>query len=290
MARSQVDEDTDPTVAYDGPLVLLTSRFSASATEILSGALQDYGRAVVVGDSSTFGKGTVQSILPLAPFMDRVGLGHAYDPGALKVTISKFYRPSGASTQLRGVAADVVLPSTSDFSDVSESSLQDPLPWDKVPAAAYQKMNLVAPYLAALRKSSARRVASEKPFADLTSEVAEVRKSLVSKSVSLNEVERRQEVAQSKGREAALVRDGRALQAAPPATYEITLKNVSTPGLQRSVAPPNARGTGGAADASAPADGPKDPWSADDLILNESVQILADYVDLLGRPAPPRAL
>jgi len=288
--KIQVDEDTDPTVAYDGPLVLLTSRFSASATEILSGALQDYGRAVVVGDSSTFGKGTVQSILPLAPFMDRVGLGHAYDPGALKITISKFYRPSGASTQLRGVAADVVLPSTSDFSDVSESSLQDPLPWDTVPAAAYQRMNLVAPYLAALRKSSARRVATEKPFADLTSEVDEVRKSLVSKSVSLNEVERRQEVAQAKAREAALVRDGRALQAVRPATYEITLKNVSTPGLQRWVPPANARGTDGAADPSAPADSTKDPWSADDLILNESVQILADYVDLLGRPAAPRAL
>ena len=70
-----VDEDTDPSVVYDGPLVLLTSRFSASASEILAGALQDYGRAVVVGDSSTFGKGTVQNIVPLAPYMDQVGLG-----------------------------------------------------------------------------------------------------------------------------------------------------------------------------------------------------------------------
>ncbi len=100
----EVGADTDPAVAYDGPLVLLTSRFSASATEILAGALQDYGRAVVVGDTSTFGKGTVQNIMPLAPIMDRFRLAHAYDPGVLKVTISKFYRPSGASTQLRGVA------------------------------------------------------------------------------------------------------------------------------------------------------------------------------------------
>ena len=267
---------------YDGPLVLLTSRFSASATEILAGALQDYGRAVVVGDSSTFGKGTVQSILPLAPFMDQVGLAHAYDPGALKITISKFYRPSGASTQLRGVAADVVLPSTSDFNDVSESSLQDPLPWDVVPAAAYQRINLVAPYLAALRKSSARRVATEKPFADLTAEVGALRKSLVSKSVSLNEAERRQEMAQSKVREAELTRDGQALQAARPATYEITLKNVSTPGLAPLVALPN--------DSAAPGEAPKAPWSADDIILNESVQILADYVDLLVQPPPTRAM
>ena len=91
---------------------LLTSRFSASATEILAGALQDYGRALVVGDPSTFGKGTVQNILPLARLMDQVGLAHDYDPGALKVTTSKFYRPSGASTQLRGVASDIVIPST----------------------------------------------------------------------------------------------------------------------------------------------------------------------------------
>ena len=137
--KIEVDEDTDPTVLYDGPLVLLTSRFSASASEILAGALQDYGRAIVVGDSSTFGKGTVQNIVPLAPFMDQVGLAHAYDPGALKITTSKFYRPSGASTQLRGVASDIVLPSTSDFSDVSEASLKDPLPWDVVPAAPFER-------------------------------------------------------------------------------------------------------------------------------------------------------
>jgi len=85
--------------------------------EILTGALQDYGRALVVGDSSTFGKGTVQSVLPLARIMDEAGLAHTYDPGALKVTIQKFYPPSGASTQLRGVVSDIVLPSTSDFSD-----------------------------------------------------------------------------------------------------------------------------------------------------------------------------
>ena len=107
---------------------------------------------MVVGDSSTFGKGTVQNILPLARVMDQAGLAHAYDPGALKVTISKFYRPSGASTQLRGVASDIVLPSTSDFSDVSEAALKDPLPWDTVPPAPYERLNRVQPYLGALRE------------------------------------------------------------------------------------------------------------------------------------------
>ncbi len=107
----RVEMDRDPSVVYDGPLVVLTSRFSASASEIVAGALQDYGRAVIVGDTATFGKGTVQTIVPLADIMDRAGFGHAYDPGALKVTIDKFYRPSGASTELRGVTSDIVLPS-----------------------------------------------------------------------------------------------------------------------------------------------------------------------------------
>ncbi|MGH7295962.1 MAG: S41 family peptidase, partial [Polyangiaceae bacterium] len=104
----EVSSDTDPAELYSGPLVVLVSRFTASASEILAGALQDYGRALVVGDSSTFGKGTVQNILPLSRIMDRAGLAHAFDPGALKVTVDKFYRPSGASTQLRGVASDIV--------------------------------------------------------------------------------------------------------------------------------------------------------------------------------------
>ncbi len=281
-----VDEDTDPTVLYDGPLVLLTSRFSASASEILAGALQDYGRAVVVGDSSTFGKGTVQNVLPLGPYMDQIGLGHAYDPGALKITTSKFYRPSGASTQLRGVAADVVLPSSSDFTDVSEASLKDPLPWDVVPAAAYERLNRVKAYVAALRERSERRRATEKPFADLRDDLARFRKGLVSKSISLNEAERRQEVAESKARETALASDERALLATGgPTTYEITLKNVSLPGLPAPKALTNKEEAKGAATPSSPEGaGPNDgagSSTTDDIILNEGVQILADYVNLL---------
>ncbi len=281
----EVDADADPTLLYDGPLVLLTSRFSASASEILAGALQDYGRAVVVGDSSTFGKGTVQSVLPLARVMDQGGLTHTYDPGALKITIRKFYRPSGASTQLRGVASDIVLPSTSDFSDVSESAMKDPLPWDSVPSAPYERLNRVQPYVNALREKSVRRIATEKDFAHLADDIARLRKSLATKSVSLNEVERRQELAKSKARQDERKRESRNLHARRPTTYEITLKNASSPGLPPPLAFKNKTDKAVARTASSPMDdldgGSIARSSAKDIILNESVQILADYVRLL---------
>ena len=290
-----VDEDTDPSVLYDGPLVLLTSRFSASASEILAGALQDYGRAVVVGDSSTFGKGTVQNILPLGPYMDQIGLGHAYDPGAIKITISKFYRPSGASTQLRGVAADVVLPSVSDFSDVSEASLKDPLPWDVVPSAPYEQLNRVKAYVAALRASSERRRATEKPFADLGDDIARLRKSLLSKSVSLNEAQRRWEMADAKARETKLASDERALLATVgPTSYEITLRNASLPGLPAPVALTDKGEAKGVRGSPSPGGDDLDSEATgrsttDDVILNEGVRILADYVSLLNQPVESAA-
>ena len=100
-----------PSIAYCGPMVVLTSRQSASASEIFAAALQDYGRAVIVGDKNTFGKGTVQTILEIGRFTSLLGSRSAGD-GALKLTIQKFYRVAGGSTQLHGVASDIVLPSS----------------------------------------------------------------------------------------------------------------------------------------------------------------------------------
>ena len=109
-----VSSDPDPGIAYAGPLVVLTSRQSASASEIFAAALQDYGRAVIVGDKNTFGKGTVQTILEIGRFTSLLG-SRSQDDGALKLTIQKFYRVAGGSTQLHGVASDVVLPSLTDL-------------------------------------------------------------------------------------------------------------------------------------------------------------------------------
>ena len=139
----QIYGDDDPTVAYDGPLIVLTSRYSASASEIVAGALQDYGRAIIVGDSSTHGKGTVQTVQDLDSlrvFMRLADSGKQnVSPGAVKITIRKFYRVSGASTQLKGVIPDIVLPSLRNYArDIGESALENPLPWDTIKAARYE--------------------------------------------------------------------------------------------------------------------------------------------------------
>jgi carboxyl-terminal processing protease len=134
LARSpdgsvNVDSDTDSSVLYAGPLVVLVNRLSASASEIAAAALQDYGRALVVGDISTFGKGTVQNLNPLRPFVWPTTASATNDPGTVKITIRKFYRVSGASTQLKGVP-DIVLPDRVELFNAiwRKSSLENPLP------------------------------------------------------------------------------------------------------------------------------------------------------------------
>jgi carboxyl-terminal processing protease len=279
-----VGADTDPAVQYDGPLVVLTSRFSASASEIVAGALQDYGRALIVGDPSTFGKGTVQSILRLAPLMDQNGLRYSFDPGAIKVTTRKFYRPSGSSTQLKGVVPDIVLPSLSGVSEVGESALDDPLPWDTVPTTRYDRLGMVRPYRDILREESARRVKATEAFAYLRAEIALLEEKIASKTVSLNESLRRQELARTKERKKAYEASVKALPAPAPTTYEITLENAALPGL-----PPPLTSTDAAASAQSGEDDPElvfDNRSAKhDIILNETGKILADYVRLSAQQA-----
>ena len=137
-----------------GRLVVMINRFSASAAEIAAAALQDYGRALVVGDVSTHGKGTVQSLNSLRPFF----MASTNDPGELKVTIRKFYRISGASTQLKGVMPDMVLPDVFNYStQIGESNLDNPLAWDTIEPAKYDKFNMVQPYLGGLTQRSGTR-------------------------------------------------------------------------------------------------------------------------------------
>ena len=283
--RVQVGADRDGKTCYAGPLVVLTSRFSASASEILAGALQDYGRALIVGDTSTFGKGTVQTVLPLGSIMEQNGIVPTSDPGALKLTISKFYRPGGNSTQLRGVRPDMVLPSFTDTSEISEAGMNDPLPWDAVPAAPFPDYHLVKPFAAALSRQSKERIASDRDFAWWLEDLAQVKENRTTKSVSLNEAERRKERdainARSKARHAERI----ARHTALPTTYEITVKRAGEPGLPQPLNAPKPV----AENAPAPNDEEAgDTAPAEDLLLRETQHILADYVNLLAPVSSPR--
>ncbi|HVY41121.1 MAG TPA: carboxy terminal-processing peptidase [Polyangia bacterium] len=279
----EVGADRDPSVRWAGPLVVLTSRLSASASEILAGALQDYGRAVIVGDTATFGKGTVQTIVPLASIMDRAGLGHSFDPGALKLTISKFYRPSGASTELRGVASDLVIPSPTEAAPVGESKLVDPLPWDTIPAASFDRLAEVTAQLQALRTSSAQRLATDPGFANLKRQIDRLRARLGSGTVSLNEAERRREQVEDKRLDDAIAAQVRRQTDGLP-VYEITVKDVDRPGLPARVVAPKPAPAAAAGASRGPRhdldDDVTEHHPADQLVLHEALHVLADYVRL----------
>ncbi len=180
----RVMKDDDKSVEYEGPMVVLVNRFSASASEILAGALQDYGRALVVGDAHTHGKGTVQALLDLDRFVKLRGMDKYMPLGAVKVTIQKFYRISGESTQEKGVSPDVVLPSRLDGLESGEQYLDNALPWDRIASASYERWNDASAKLKQLRSLSQERVESDEDFRKIM-ETAELAKSGVKKACSL---------------------------------------------------------------------------------------------------------
>ena len=278
------ESDMDESVAYDGPLIVLISKGSASASEIVAGALQDWGRAPIVGDRSTFGKGTVQIVQNLKPFFDARKVPYAFDPGEFKMPVKKFYRAGGASTQINGVTSDIELPSVLSYYDIGERSMEYPLPWDEVPSANPQNLNRVAPYLADLREKSARRIASEKEFEYIRQDIEEYKKSQEDKSVSLNEPARIAEKKTADARQEARKKE----RLARAKSGEITLKNVDVAGLQPPVVKTNAT-----AAASVEIDPFADPddsialdASAQDPALEEAKRILADYADALTAKPP----
>ncbi len=184
--RVQHYDDLESGMAWRGPLVVLISKFSASASEILAGAIQDYQRGLVVGDDSTHGKGTVQSLLDIGSTLFRVP-----DPpnlGALKVTMQQFYRPNGDSTQQRGVLSDLPLPSLTSHMDVGEADLEYSVDFDRVPAANYQKNSQVnLDILAELRARSQTRREGNADFQKLSRNIARYDTQKQKKSVTLNE-------------------------------------------------------------------------------------------------------
>lgn len=301
--RRMVDEDDDPSVAYDGPLIVLTSRFSASASEILAGALQDYGRALIVGDVSTHGKGTVQNLNPLRPWVKPATITATNDPGTLKVTIRKFYRAGGSSTQLKGVMPDIVLPSVLNYSkEIGEVAHQNPLEWDTIESARYDKLNLVEPYLQELLRRSSERVATDQDFAYIREDIELFKKRQADRTISLNEAERLRELAADEARKKARETERQARTDDHRVVYEIKLSHVDLPGLPPPVEKTNTAtatllgaasgaSTNSASIATKSADLPADLEGEDgedkaptmDPTLDEAGRILLDYISLLGK-------
>jgi len=180
--RLEVLDDPDPGVVYTGPLAVLVDRFSASASEIFAAAIQDYHRGVIIGQR-TFGKGTVQNLVPLDRWSQRPVNGQ------LTVTIGKFYRITGESTQHRGVEPDVVLPSPIDMNEVGESSLEAALPWDRiasVPFTAWSRDQRPAVALPALALAEDERSQHDPDYHWLVQDVATLDELRNEKTVSLN--------------------------------------------------------------------------------------------------------
>jgi carboxyl-terminal processing protease len=299
VGQVQVDSIDDSPTLYSGPLVVLINRFSASAAEIAAAALQDYGRALVVGDISTHGKGTVQNLTHLDTFLRPATPNATNDPGTLKITISKFYRVTGASTQLRGVVPDIVLPDVLNFSsDIGETNLENALPWDILPPDSiskihYDKLNLVQPYLADVRRRSEARTATNEDFNFIQQDIEEFKKVQAEKTATLNEA---QALKEREARQTFLNAHEQERASRKPLDeiiYDLTVENANDPGLP----PQETNAVAGSLIESGKTPAPGAPRKIPTVIgsdatefqraeaarLEEAEHILEDYISLLSK-------
>src|SRR5881227_1445958 len=297
----RISSDPDSGIAYSGPLVVLTSRQSASASEIFAAALQDYGRAVIVGDKNTFGKGTVQTILPIGRFASLLG-SHSDEDGALKLTIQKFYRVAGGSTQLHGVASDIVLPSLSDLPEFGEGALKNALSYDEVAKAKFTKWSdSHSLFIDQLRRRSEERVKNDPEFHYVMEDIGRLRHKLDENRISLNEDQRKKELQDDKLRKETRSKERLARNQEEPQIYRVTLDTVDKPNLQLIMYPgklaeAKKNGTVPKVDPDAASDADTDligsAGGADDDTKtpaidperDEALNILADLVDLTRGP------
>ncbi len=218
--RVEAYVDDNREVVYDGPLVVLTNRFSASASEIFAGAIQDYKRGVIVGES-TFGKGTVQAVLDLSqwiPNQDKVG--------QLNLTTQKFYRVTGSSTQNKGVTPDILLPSPFDPQQFGESSRPNALPWDVIRKADFQPaINVNDKLVANLSRDYQERLKYDVSLKKFAEEMKEARTNYGETRVSLNEEERKKQIEESKKKAADVPLDTKVTKEGIPADDLTSLKD-----------------------------------------------------------------
>ena len=188
QGKVRVENADNPKLAWTGPLGVLINRGSASASEIFAAAIQDYGRGIIIGESS-FGKGTVQTMVDL----DQIAHNEKPKFGELKMTVAQFFRVNGGTTQLRGVTPDISFPTISDPDSFGESSFDNALPWTTIKAAKYTPAGDLADLLPPLRSSHALRIAEDKDFQYLLEDLAEFKSQRTKHVISLNEVERRKD-------------------------------------------------------------------------------------------------
>ena len=298
--NTRISSDPDPGIAYSGPLIVLTSRQSASASEIFAAALQDYGRAVIVGDKNTFGKGTVQTILPIGRFASLLG-SHSDEDGALKLTIQKFYRVAGGSTQLHGVASDIVLPSLSDLPEFGESALKNALPYDEVARAKYTKWSdSHSLFVDQLRRRSEERVKGDPEFHYVVEDMDRLRHKIDENRISVNEDQRKKELQDDKLRKETRSKERLARNQEEPRIYRVTLDTVDKPNLQLIMYPgklaeAKKNGVAPKVDPEAASDADSDLISGGDTQgdgkeptidpeRDETLNILTDLVDLSRGP------
>jgi carboxyl-terminal processing protease len=191
-----VANDMHDGVVWNGPLGVLINRASASASEIFAAAIQDYGRGVVIGETS-FGKGTVQTVADL----DRIARNDKPEFGEIKLTIAQFFRINGGTTQLQGVTPDIKLPSMTDMEDFGESSFDNALPWSQIKAADYRPEGNLARIVPMLVARHDKRISHDKDFQYLQEDIAEVNKLRRTNLISLNEADRRKEREEQEARD-----------------------------------------------------------------------------------------
>jgi len=242
--RVEVMEDPDPKLVYDGPLMVLVDRLSASASEIFAGAIQDYGRGVIMG-SQTFGKGTVQSVRPL-------------NHGQLKITQAKFYRISGASTQHKGVVPDIILPELVDKTKVGEDSLEHALKWDSIESAKFQNLNYVSSLTEILIDKHNQRIVLQPEYTILLEEITLLESQRAKEKVTLNKKQREIENTKFEDAQLAIINKRRKLDSLEPfksidAWSEFQKEKASTP---------------------------DEDDEKPDFIIEESAEVLLDFVEL----------
>lgn len=293
--RRMVRSDERRGVDYAGPLVVLTDRFTASASEIVAGALQNYGRALVVGNRSTHGKGTVQQIFELRDFMNRWKASDQ-QVGAAKLTVQKFYLPNGDSTQRQGVLPDIVLPSVEDHMKIGESDLEHALQWDRIEASRFAPVSFKSDAIEQIRATSEGRMQALPEFSFLARSIEFLKRRQEEKELSLNLEVRRQLRDLDKSMTSEIELQGKELAALNFPSREVLLDSVAarepqesdSAGLEpeASAAPSSevtASAVPGAPAAETTEEEPESP--SIDVHLRESLRIASDYARYLADPA-----